>query len=79
MINGVEKVLASTSVPNPVRNTFFHLTGRATGTALTLELDGVSKLSVSDSGLSAGTIGMAVGSTRGTTSHRADNFSASFQ
>jgi hypothetical protein len=54
IVNGTETVLASPSIPNPVRNAFFHLTGRATGTTVTLELDGGSKLSVSDSRFSSG-------------------------
>jgi Big-like domain-containing protein len=78
IVNGAETILASASIPNPVRNTFFHLTGRATGTTLALELDGVSKLSVSDSRWSSGRVGISLGSS-GRASHRADNFSASAQ
>jgi hypothetical protein len=74
--NGVEEVLASAKVPNPARGTFFRLRGEATPTGLSLELDGVRKLSVSDSGFAAGSTGVLVG-VSGRAAHRIDNFSAS--
>ena len=54
VVNGRETVLATTSVPNPVSNTFFRLEGQANGATLTLKLDGVQKLSVVDSTFSVG-------------------------
>jgi parallel beta-helix repeat protein len=78
VIDGVETVLTSASLPNPARNTFFRLGGRAEGTTLTLELNGVPQLAVSDSSLESGSTGVVLGSAS-TKIHRADNFSASVQ
>ena len=75
--NGVERVLASAKVANPVRGTFFRLRGEATPTGLSLELDGVRKLSVGESGLATGSPGVLVGVVSGRAAHRIDNFSAS--
>lgn len=77
--NGVERVLAAAPLPNPIRDTFFRLTGRITGTTLTAELDGLPMLSVSDATLTGGGVGMAFGSLGGAASLRADNFTASVQ
>ena len=63
--NGVERVLASANVANPARGTFFHLRGEATPTGLSLELDGVRKLSVSESGFATGSPGVLVGVASG--------------
>ena len=75
--NGVERVLASAKVANPSRGTFFRLRGEATPTGLSLELDGVRKLSVSESGFATGSPGVLVGVVSGRAAHRIDNFSAS--
>ena len=75
--NGVERVLASANVANPARGTFFRLRGEATPTGLSLELDGVRKLSVSESGFATGSPGVLVGVVSGRAAHRIDNFSAS--
>jgi hypothetical protein len=75
--NGVERVLASAKVANPARGTFFRLRGEATPTGLSLELDGVRKLSVTESGFAAGSPGVLVGVVSGRAAHRIDNFSAS--
>ncbi len=75
IVNGVEKILASPSTPNPTRDAFFRLRGRAEGTTLTLELNGVMRASVSDTTFSTGTVGILLGS-KSAKSHRADNFTA---
>jgi glucose/arabinose dehydrogenase len=79
VVNGTETVLATKSLANPVINTFFRLEGRANGTTLTLSVDGVQMLSVTDSTFSAGNVGMGLGSLSTTIgqAHRADNFAAS--
>ena len=59
VVNGIETVLKSMALPNPVSNTFFRLEGEANGTTLTLKLDGVQKLSVVDATFSSGTSGSA--------------------
>ena len=46
VVAGTETVLKSMAVPNPASNTVFRLEGQATGTALSLKLDGVPKLTV---------------------------------
>ena len=56
------------------RGTFFRLRGEATPAGLSLELDGVRKLSVSESGFATGSPGVLVS---GRAAHRIDNFSAS--
>jgi hypothetical protein len=78
-VNGVEKILASASVPKPTVNSFFHLAGRATGTTLTLELNGAQKLSATDPTFASGSPGILLGAGTGTSSQRADNFSATVQ
>ena len=77
VVNGVERVLASAPIPNPARGTFFRLRGEATVTGLSLELDGVRKLSVSESGFATGSPGVVVGVGSARVAHRIDNFSAS--
>ena len=72
--SGIERVLASANVANPPRGTFFRLRGEATPAGLSLELDGVRKLSVSESGFATGSPGVLVS---GRAAHRIDNFSAS--
>jgi len=59
-------------------NTFFRLEGRANGATLTLNLDGVQKLSVVDSTFSSGNVGIGLGSMSASIgqAHRADNFAA---
>ena len=79
VVNGIETVLATKSLPNPAANTFFRLEGQANGTTLTLKLDGVQMLSVVDSTFSAGNIGIGLGSMSSAVgqTHRADDFAAS--
>ncbi len=83
VVNGVETVLKSGSIWNPLKGAFFKLGCQAKGTTLTLSLDGIAKLSVSDSAFSSGSAGMTMGyptSAAGkVSSHRADNFSATLQ
>jgi parallel beta-helix repeat protein len=78
VVNGEETRLATTSVPNPAKNSFFRLTGTITGTTLTLELDGIERLTVSDATFATGTLGILMGSSS-TKSYRADNFVATAQ
>ena len=75
--NGIERVLASANLTNPARGKFFLLRREATTTGLSLELDGVRKLSVSESGFAPGSPGVLVGAVSGRVAHRIDNFSAS--
>ncbi len=76
--NGVERVLASAPVANPARGVSFRLRGEATATGLlSLELNGVLKLSVSESGFATGSPGVLVGVVSARAAHRIDNFSAS--
>ena len=75
--NGVERVLASANLTNPARGKFFLLRREATTTGLSLELDGVRKLSVNESGFAAGSPGVLVRVVSGKAAHRIDNFSAS--
>ena len=76
VVNGVETVLASAPVENPIRNGFFRLGGQVKGTTLTLDLDGTRKLSVSDYTFAGGSVGILLGSYLPSAAHRADHFSA---
>jgi hypothetical protein len=75
-VNGVETVLASASLTNPIKNVPFRLEGRANGRLLTLALDGLDKVFVLDSTFSAGNVGIVIRSGGGTVSQIADNFLA---
>jgi hypothetical protein len=80
IVNGVETVLKQVSVPNPVPGTPFHLKGSVSGNVVTLELDGVPKLSAPDpSGIFMwGSVGIYLATGSGPNrSFVADNFSAS--
>lgn len=78
VVNGTEKVLASTGAANPTLNRFFRLKGQVVGTTLTLELDGAVKLSTTDATFGLGTPGVLL-SQSSTKSYRADNFGAALQ
>jgi hypothetical protein len=81
VVNGVETVLKSATVPNPAQGARFTLSCQMTGGSLTLRLDGVSKATVADPAPTAsGSVGFAMGGTSGGgVSHRADDFSAIVQ
>ena len=73
---GVETVLATVSLPNPAKNVFFRLEGRASGQTLTLAMDGVDKATANDATFSAGAVGILIQAGGTTSFHRADNFLA---
>ncbi len=77
VIGGEETVLGQVNVKNPARNAGFWLSARADDRFLTLELDGVSRLTVSDDDatLAEGTVGLLLRS-RFRLPLQADNFSA---
>ena len=80
IVNGVETVLKHVPAPNPVPGTAFHLKGSVSGNVLTLDLDGVPKVSVLDPNgtFGSGSVGLYIASGSGTNrSYVADNFSAS--
>ena len=80
VVKGVETVLKSVGVTNPKANVFFHLEGRASGTTLTVALDGVDKGSVADATYGSGAVGIVIHSGGGATPvHTADNFRATVQ
>ena len=77
VVNGVETVLAQTAVPNPTVNVPFRLRASAVGTTLTLSLVGGKSISVSDSAIGGGTLGVLfTWQTTATPVYRADNFTA---
>jgi hypothetical protein len=80
VVNGVEKVLKTAAVANPAPNVMFSLGCQAQGTTITLSFGGLSKISVSDSAFSTGSVGMTMGyrlsGGAGGPSHRADDFTA---
>ena len=75
--NGVQTVLKSVGVANPTLNALSTLSCEASGSTLTLKLDGVAKATTTDATFSTGNAGFAISSKAGT--HRADNFSAIVQ
>ena len=80
IVNGVETVLKHVSAPNPVPGSAFHLKGSVNGNILTLDLDGVPKLSAPDpNGTFAwGSVGVYLATGSGPNrSYVADNFAAS--
>ncbi len=76
--NGVETVLKSVGIANPAPNALFKLACQASGTALTLLVDGVTKLSTSNGTFTTGGPGYTISTQKGT-SHRAENFTATAQ
>ena len=76
IVNGIETVLGTKSLPNPTLNTLFRLQGDANGTTLSLRVDGTALLTVTDDEFAAGSVGIGMGSTSTSTgvSQRADNF-----
>ena len=78
IVNGTEKILATTTLANPGKNVFFRLSGSVNGTTLTLDLNGVKRLAVSDSTFSDGSLGLLLGSGAAV-AYRADNFAARVQ
>ena len=73
--NGVETVLKSVGIGNPARDFLSKLSCTASGTTLTLRIDGVTKVTAIDSAFPSGNTGFAM-STAKVGSHRVDNFSA---
>lgn len=78
VVNGVETTLAMISYAKPLLNTPFKLTGHAIGSTLTIDIDDVPKLSVTDSTFASGKPGIFL-YTSGSPLHRADNYSAEIQ
>jgi hypothetical protein len=72
--NGKETVLASAAIANPVRGKFFTLACSASGTTLSLEIDGVARASATDAAFSAGSVGLATKSAQ-----RVDDFTSTVQ
>jgi hypothetical protein len=80
VVNGVETILKSVGVPNPVANVFFRLEARVSATTLTVALNGVDKASVIDAAFGSGAVGIVIYSGGGAISvHAADNFRAVVQ
>ncbi len=80
IVGGTETILAQVGLSNPAVNSFFRLSATAVGTTISLDLNGVPKLSADDTAFSSGSIGVLLGTgTSSTASYRVDNFSASVQ
>jgi hypothetical protein len=80
VVNGVETVLKSVAVQNPAGP--FTLACQASGSTLTLKLNGVTRASASNAPLAAGAVGLVLGSPNGPgggVAHKADAFSATVQ
>jgi hypothetical protein len=76
--NGAETVLKSVGIGNPAPNAFSTLSCQASGTTLTLRLDGVTKLSTSHGLFTTGSVGYTISTQKGS-SHRTDRFTATAQ
>ena len=83
VVNGVETILKSASISNPLKDQFSTIGCQAQGTTLTMSLNGTSKLTASDSAFATGSVGLAMGpppgGTGATPSNRADAFKAVVQ
>ena len=75
--NGAETVLKSVGIGNPALNASSTVSCQASGSTLTLRVDGVT-LSMTDGTFSTGSAGYAISTKQGG-SHRADNFTANVQ
>jgi hypothetical protein len=64
VVNGAEQVLKQVSSANPTRGASFRLAARAEGNLLTLEVDGVPRLSLSDGTFADGGVGLLLRSSR---------------
>jgi hypothetical protein len=78
LVDGVETVLKQRNFSNPSRGVWFRLGARAEGRLLTLLLDDVPLLTVSDGTFAEGPPGLLLGS-KGRLSLPADNFSATVE
>ena len=78
VVGGVETVLKQRNISNPSRGVWFRLGARAEGKILTLLLDDVPLLTVSDGTFAEGTPGLLLAS-KGPLSLPADNFSATVE
>lgn len=74
VLNGIEKILGKVNLRNPT--TAFQITGRGRGSTLTLELDGVTKLTVTDSSFAMGAVGLHVGTPKARNENWIDDFVA---
>ena len=75
--NGVETILATKSLSNPAKNVFFQLTAKVSGSTLTLDANGASIVTTTDTAFSNGSVGVSFGAKNQT--YRVDNFTASVQ
>ena len=82
-VNGVETILGATGISNPAKNVPFHITGRITGSTMSLDFDGtVNKVTATDSAgtFATGKPGIMIGpGGSSTTQQVADNFTATAQ
>jgi hypothetical protein len=82
-LNGVETILASANLPNPAKFVPFHITGRITGTTLSLDFNGVvNKVTATDNDrtILTGKAGILIGPGGSSTiQQQADNFTATVQ
>jgi hypothetical protein len=79
IVNGVETILGTYNLANPTKGVVFHIKGRVTGTALSLDFGGVNKINVTDATFATGKVGILIGSNSGSTQQQADNFAATVQ
>jgi len=79
VVGGVETVLKWMNIGNPMKGVFFTLSCQVSGTTLTLQINGTTWISVSNSIFASGSVGLQMGYVAAAgagVSHRADNFSA---
>jgi hypothetical protein len=76
--NGAETVLKSVGIANPAPNALFKLSCQASGSTLTLLIDGVTKTWVSNGTFTTGSTGYTISTQKGS-SHRAESFTATAQ
>jgi len=79
VVNGVTTALANVGITNPQKAVSFHMTGRATGSTLSLDFNGVNKLNINDTTFANGHVGFQIYNKNSAVQQEADNFTATVQ
>ena len=79
VVNGVATGLANVGITNPAKGLSFHITGRVTGSTLSLDFGGVNKLNINDSTFATGKVGFQIINKNANVQQLADNFKATVQ
>ena len=76
VVNGVTTALANVGITNPQKAVSFHMTGRVTGSTLSLDFNGINKLNINDTTFANGHVGFQIYNKNSAVQQEADNFTA---